>query len=109
MARLWVVDEIHHANDENNGYCTCGADLTKCGVYEATTPMRNALYKCEIHQVERLQKDLSHGLPPEHPDVRKIRKAYRKIGLKPPSRDARLNPLRIPRAVRALIADVDGG
>ena len=80
MARLWVVDEIHHADDEKNGHCTCGEDLAKCAVYEALAPIRNALYKWEIHQVERLEKNLSHGLPAEHAEVMKRQKTYRKIG-----------------------------
>ena len=79
MARLWVVDDFHHADDETNGSCTCGEILTRCNVYEALTPIRNALYKWEIHQVERLQKNLSHGLPPEHVEVKQQQQTYRKI------------------------------
>ena len=29
MARLWVVDEIHHGDEENNDLCTCGQPLTE--------------------------------------------------------------------------------
>lgn len=80
MGRLWAIDEVHHSDDENNGHCTCGLDDRHCSVLDALSPIRNALYKWEIKQVERFRKGLSHGLPPEHPEIKRKQQTFRKIG-----------------------------
>ena len=58
MARLWVIDDLHHEDDENRGYCSCGTDLSSCQTNAALAEQRNHIYKWELAQVQRLEKDL---------------------------------------------------
>lgn len=68
---LWAVDELHHEDDARDRYCSCGRRVDQCKVFDAIAPAVNALRKWEKNQMDRLHRDLPHGLPDEHPEVLK--------------------------------------
>lgn len=66
---LWFIDQVHHEDAGRANYCACGNRAEKCQVLDALEPVRDALYKWENQQIDRLRSDREHGLPHEHPEV----------------------------------------
>lgn len=70
MRTLWRLDKLHNDND-NPGTCKCGLKADKCSVWKALEDEIEDLDKWEQAQLARLEDGREHGLPREHPEVRK--------------------------------------
>lgn len=69
---LWFIDQVHHEDVGGANHCTCGAPAELCKMFTALEPVRDALYKWENQQIDRLRSDREHGLPHEHPEVLRL-------------------------------------
>jgi hypothetical protein len=76
---LWAVDQLHHDDDHRSGYCSCGKRTTVCKELDAIAPAKQALDRWEGNQLDRLGRQLDHGLPNEHPEVLKLGSTYRRF------------------------------
>lgn len=68
---LWAIDQDHLEDDNRAGYCACGERTAQCTTFSNLERVRGALYRWESHQIDRLQSDLEHGLPNQHPEVQR--------------------------------------
>lgn len=66
-------NELHHAKNASMTQCSCGKATAHCKVWNTLEPERPHLERWERKQVERLEEDLQHGLPRDHPRVRECR------------------------------------
>ncbi len=66
---LWNVDGAHNRDEPHDDRCSCGLPEGKCPTLAALDPIRNALYKWEAEQVQRIRNGERHNLPDEHPEV----------------------------------------
>jgi len=73
---IWQLDELHHS-DDGAALCSCGGRADKCEELALLEPIRNALYKWEREQRDRLMARKQHGLPKMHPDVIKFERNHR--------------------------------
>ncbi len=68
---LWNVDGAHNRDEGHDDRCWCGLPEAKCRTLAALDPIRNALYKWEAEEVQRIRNGKRHDLPDEHPEVLK--------------------------------------
>jgi hypothetical protein len=80
---LWAVDRLHREDDTRAGFCGCGRQADRCNELQAIVPAVGALNRWEGHQIDRLTRDLEHGLPDEHPEVLKRGFGHRRIQYRP--------------------------
>jgi hypothetical protein len=69
MCAIWVIDERHHAVQGEK--CFCGEMLRKCKEYRALDYIRDEYQRWERDQIRRMWENQTHGLPKNHPEVRK--------------------------------------
>jgi hypothetical protein len=70
---IWAVDRLHHEDEARERYCSCGKRTDQCKELDAIATVREALIKWENNQVDRLNRDLPHGLPDDHPELFKYK------------------------------------
>ena len=74
---LWHLDKLHHDGGQPN-HCSCGKTTSKCKEWQLMDEHRSFLYSWERKQIERLEDDLDHGLPDDHPEVlKRVGSSYR--------------------------------
>jgi hypothetical protein len=85
LRTIWRFAQIHDGDPERDDHCACGRKADRCAELAAIADELPAMREWEQIQIERLLDDLEHGLPPEHPDVRKrpgwARRSYGQRGL----------------------------
>ena len=69
MVALWNLDHLHSGGKA--GVCKCVKAEGKCRDLAALATVQPALVSWETGEVERLKNGRDHGLPAEHPEVRK--------------------------------------
>jgi hypothetical protein len=77
LSVIWHIDRLHHDHDEKDNHCSCGKGASKCKEHEALERIVEALDRWEESQIDRLKRDLEHGLPRDHPEVLKHGRSYR--------------------------------
>jgi hypothetical protein len=70
MAVLWRLDQMHKQRPDGKT-CTCGKPTTACREFKALDEFAASLDKWEDREIARLKKNMSTGLPPEHPELKK--------------------------------------
>lgn len=77
FAVLWRIDRLHNTYDSKvRGQCKCGALEDRCSVLEILKPFATEIDAWESREKERLQSGKTHGLPDDHPAVRRLGPAY---------------------------------
>lgn len=74
---IWNLDKLHHDDERKNNLCRCGKRTHQCREWKVLEPTRAFLYKSENQQVDRLKRNLPHGLPDDHPEVLKRGSGWR--------------------------------
>jgi len=72
LSIIWNLDKLHHDHPSKDHYCSCDKRTSQCEEWKVLERTRAFLYKWEDQQVQRLKKDLPHGLPDDHPEVLKL-------------------------------------
>jgi hypothetical protein len=78
MATLWRLDN-RHRDGKQAGTCACGQPAAKCRDRELLDASRDDLYRWENRELERLKDGKRHGLPDEHPEVRKRSRSWSSV------------------------------
>jgi hypothetical protein len=71
LATIWRAAQLHDGDPDRDEDCICGRKADRCQELEAIADELVAMRDWEQIQVERLRDGLEHGLPREHPEVRK--------------------------------------
>ena len=69
---IWNLDKLHHDDEAKENFCTCGRRASQCPEWKVLEETRDFLYKWERQQIDRMKRDLPHGLPEDHPEVLKL-------------------------------------
>jgi hypothetical protein len=70
MRALWRLDKLHN-DDETPGTCKCGPRTEKCSAWKVLADEVEDLDRWEQDQLTRMEDGREHGLPREHPEVRR--------------------------------------
>lgn len=80
MSVLWRIDQLHNAvNAKSTSTCKCGVPADRCAILTALSPFTEELDNWEAREKERMRAGKTHGLPAEHPDVKKYMQNPRSI------------------------------
>jgi len=80
FATLWRLAKLHHPDDHHDGRCSCGRHEDTCKELQAISPELGMLRRWEETQIERLDDQLEHGLPDDHPAVMRSGGSYLRRG-----------------------------
>jgi hypothetical protein len=75
MVVLWRLDD-RHRDGKSAGQCACGEPAAKCRDRALLAPYYGQLRKWEDAELARLKEGKPHGLPDDHPEVKKRSRTY---------------------------------